>query len=371
MREDSNVQLCDLLDDALADVSLNTHRGKMFMDSVEGKLAQLIAISHTNIPQARDEPQRKKPRIEAKTSAMHLHFANLKDEGLTAVTLNKKLFVNDVPWKPICQFPMIEDDLLLYLAILGGKEYPSYYDYTSGNKLSTRHIFIETDSFPRHENTNAVSLDYKCFENMAAHAIFCSSRRNGVRGIGFSDFFQSMLGEFQDEVWQKITMHDAKGSVSVAKLFEGYDDRVRALLEETIGFLAPPNSKWPACIVEAEKHHCKFGRLVCAVNADRCDSYVLDSADNILFLCECKHWSTNVGVTTVEGIINGFETIWDWFVAMVFCVKLANSDGHEWKHPSVGCVCVSSKNGEVRWVSPPTKRARKQLVIVIETGPIQ
>lgn len=76
---------------------------------------------------------------------MHLHFANLVDDRLTDVTLsNQELRLDDdVLWKPLCRFPEIEEDLLLYLAILGGKSYSGYYDYGVQKTFSTIRIFSD------------------------------------------------------------------------------------------------------------------------------------------------------------------------------------------------------------------------------------
>lgn len=42
-----------------------------------------------------------------------------------------------------------------------------------------------------------MSHDYRSFENMVAHAIFRSSRRNGVQGIAFDDVLLACLVSFK------------------------------------------------------------------------------------------------------------------------------------------------------------------------------
>ncbi|KAL7999200.1 hypothetical protein Plhal703r1_c26g0108771 [Plasmopara halstedii] len=178
------------MDEACAAVSLSTHQAKKFLHSQDGKMAQLMAISYTNSAENHEDASRKKCRA----SGMHLHFANLFDEQLTDITISDgTLETSSGDWRPTCCFSAIDEDRLLYLAILGGKIFPSYYDHESLKNYSTKYIFAVTRIFSVHENTNAVSNDDKVFENMVTHAIFCSSRRNGVRGIPFNDFFACLL----------------------------------------------------------------------------------------------------------------------------------------------------------------------------------
>ena len=121
-------------------------------------------------------------------------------------------------WKPLCCFPSIEEDLLLYLAVLGGKTYSGYYDRMNNTDYSTLGIFSEYlrgPGFSTGENTQAESNDFKTYENMVAHMLFCASRRNGVQGISFDDFFAGLLSECQDTI-QPVTMHMDGATTSIA-----------------------------------------------------------------------------------------------------------------------------------------------------------
>ncbi|GMF39896.1 unnamed protein product [Phytophthora lilii] len=104
--ETSEVELCRLLDDACAHVSLRTHEGKAFLNSKNGKYAQLMAISHSNAVvcgENEEESPRKKTRLEVGTIGMHLHFANLiDDEVKNMFAWNEALATNAGPWEPKC-----------------------------------------------------------------------------------------------------------------------------------------------------------------------------------------------------------------------------------------------------------------------------
>ncbi|DBA03760.1 TPA: hypothetical protein N0F65_005650 [Lagenidium giganteum] len=108
---------------------------------------------------------------------------------------------------------------------------------------------------------------------MVAHAIFTSSRRNGVQGISFNDFFACLLGEIQGELWRKVEMHcgDTHRIMSASDLFEGYAEDVTNVSKKTIPFLAPPNAKWPPFISDTNRNGCRFGHLVRACTTERCD----------------------------------------------------------------------------------------------------
>ncbi|KAL8016837.1 hypothetical protein Plhal710r2_c024g0097291 [Plasmopara halstedii] len=278
--ETSEVELCRLLDDACAYISMRSHEEKALLNLKQGKYAQLLAISHSNAV-ACGEPLRKKPRLKAEASGMQLHFANLIDD----------------------------EDVLLFLAVLGGKAFPCYYDYKGNKHYSIKCIFAKTKVFSVHENSNAVfSNDYKSFENMIARAIFTSSRRNGVQGIPLNVFFENLLGEIQDELWKKVAMHCryTNKSMSASDLFEGYAEDVRNV----------------------------FGHLVRASNAERCDDYVQD--------VESEH------------------------IVLLFCMELA-SYCKEWEDPDIGCVKLSYQDGGVDCIFLFNRNNRKRLLLVVET----
>ena len=373
-----DIQLWDLLDAAFDYVSYETQYAKRFMRTSEGRHAQLVAISYTNADTSgTSPPPRKKLRLDydAGTCFMHLHFANLMDAQITDVALEQGLLRSyNVEWKPWCCFPAIEKDLLLYLAILGGKNHSGYDDRSCGTARSTLCIFsdfLAGPGFSWGENTHAVCNDYKTFENMVAHMIFCASRRNGVQGIPFDDFFVGLLSECQDETQVgTMSIGDASEAIFAFNLLDEYAD-LAYLRRTKIPFLAPPNAKWPQCILDTNGHGCNFGHLIRTRNAERCDVCVCNMEDlsTPLFLCECKYHCENVGFDTMIKIIDELESVWKekWAAVLVFCLKLAAFE-KEWDRKTVGCVKVDCRSCHVEWVFQPVEENRKKLVIVMETG---
>ncbi|POM73326.1 Crinkler (CRN) family protein [Phytophthora palmivora] len=383
-----SINLCDLLDEAFHEVSFNTEKGKGFMGNQLGIEAQMMAISYTNATDinANDdtfEPVLKTRKIDVGATCMNVHFANLIDEQNTDVKQGGGDFsyIEGYQWVPYCRFPKIEEDLLLYLAVLGGKAYSGYYEHTTSQPYSTCWIFQNScggNGYQPKRYLNAWSNDDKKFENMVAHVVFCASRRNGVQGIDFDQFFAALLGEFQDELFQPMPVKLSGNAIFASELLEGYAALKEKFAGMKIPFLAPPNAEWPKCILEAGGG-CSFGHLVRAKDKKRLGCYVKTASDeDPLFVCECKHWQQKLDSGAMERIIDGLNTPIDshrkpnwnnWVLALVFCQQFTNfQDGKEEKLGEVGCVVVDCKSGEAEWINQP-KETREKLVIVMQTGP--
>lgn len=369
-----DIEFCSLMDESLAFVNQSTQKGKHFMSSNEGKYAQLMAISYTNVHDQdhydvgshEGKSQYKKRRTEVGASSIHSHFANLVDNELLPIDISLshgKLTKGGTKWEVKCCFPDIEEDTLLYLSILGCKDFSSYSDRTSGINFSTKCIFKKMKQFPVNENTNAISNDYKAFENMVAHAIFSTSRRNGVRGIPLSDFISCLIGEFQDEVWTKMEFllsNDEPIKISDVLL----EISVKNLM---IPFLSPPNSGWPQSVLDMNQHGCYFGHLVRARNSDRCDIYVVDSICTPLLVCECKNWEHPVGLGKLNDIVGGIETAWPEGLVIVFCPKFAEPVQFNWTHETVSCVKINCNDRSVTSIFKSNSEVSR-FVIAMEVG---
>ncbi|KAG3067203.1 hypothetical protein PI125_g23688, partial [Phytophthora idaei] len=370
------VDLCDLLDDAFCHVLVKVQESKRFMSKQGGRNAQMMAMSYTNAdPCETSPPQAKRRKIDVGIKSMHLHFANLVDSQHTDVNVSQGvLVVNNKQWLPLCRFPTTAEDVLLYLAVLGGKTYSGYYDVLSDKHYSVWNMFSLWKRGPGYnmgENTQAVSNDFKYYENMVAHMIFCASRRNGVRGILFEDFFPWLLGEFQEQVTHPTKLMMDEEEMAFSGLLDGYNELAQ-LPGKNVPFLAPPNAEWPPYILGAD-WGC-FGHLDRLKNEERSDISVREvSSDTPLFFCECKYWHKKVDSRAMKGIIKGLETVQEdkWKIVFVFCVGLTNFRKGSWAHGSIGCVRIDCRSGDVKWVVQPDEGHRKKLVVVMETGPVQ
>ncbi|CAK4758886.1 unnamed protein product, partial [Aphanomyces euteiches] len=141
VKEQEEIQLNDLLDNAFDAIHLTILAKKPNFDAHH---AQMVAVSYTNVRKYDQQPPKKKARLEVGTSGMHGQFANLIDESPTNIyssgTELKKASPTDTPplseedlpslvsWKVKCCFPAIDEDILLYLSVLGGKSRSAYFE---------------------------------------------------------------------------------------------------------------------------------------------------------------------------------------------------------------------------------------------------
>ncbi|KAH9075446.1 hypothetical protein Ae201684P_004126 [Aphanomyces euteiches] len=272
-------------------------------------------------------------------------------------------------WKATCSFPPVDKDLVLYLSILGGKEISTYQDIIIGKNFSTKFVFMTDSSAP---------LDgFQTLENMVAHAIFCSSRRNGVQGIAFHDFLSCLFGEFQDEEWKKMSelyvVHkETKHTMeSFLREYSNSGMEMESNIESELGlsdmlipFLAPPNSQWPLELLQAKEYGCYFGNLIRIMNEAECCIYVED-----LLVCECKFGTSNVNKTTILKFVDSMcERQRPWKIALVFCHKFATSGKETWTHNTIGCARINVARCHFEWIfqpeTPSRPSDRKQLVLV-------
>lgn len=377
----SSMSLCDRLDSACTFVRDHVQKRKGFLDTWQGRRAQLAAIAYHNVDDDGIEESRpaKRPRLDAGAKSMHLHFANLVDEKITDVDVARgMLMVGSFEWVPLCSFSDIHDDLLLYLSILGAKNSATYQ--TRSQIMSTRAVFQENESFPLHASMKALAADGPMHENMVAQAIFSASHRKGVAGTSLNDFFCDLLGEFRTDTWTSVTLRDTNGgTITPSDLCEGYAERVKAMATRAVPFLAPPNIAWPNFMRSANTQGCRLGHVTRPPNSERVDLVVREwpargrHEGRLVFLGECKHRSGNTGASELAGIVDGLSQKWrHWAVVFVFCAHLGEFRWQR-KPDTIGFVKVDAKDaiGQVMQLYRPAKKAdRKHLVVIVETGPV-
>ncbi len=91
---------------------------KKIFGNDSGRLGQirLFQNAHYSLPGFSDRS----------TTLIHSHFAQI-DGAKTFTLLNDGCKVGfDTPWKPCSAFPKLNDDVLLYLLLMGGKGYPAF-----------------------------------------------------------------------------------------------------------------------------------------------------------------------------------------------------------------------------------------------------
>ncbi|OQR83997.1 crinkler (CRN) family protein [Thraustotheca clavata] len=83
--ENGTTDLCDLMDEAFAHVLEKTQIGKKFLNSLDGKVGQKLAVSYSNAEPAENtsRPRKKFKKIDDLGKTMHRHFANLIDKEIS------------------------------------------------------------------------------------------------------------------------------------------------------------------------------------------------------------------------------------------------------------------------------------------------
>jgi tRNA pseudouridine-54 N-methylase len=173
------------------------------------------------------------------TPLIHSHFAQLDGPEKNFVLLNDGCVSGTYAvWKPCSVFPKLEDDILLYLLLMGGKDYPAFL-MSDGKQVPYAHFLMNVrgDSDCRShilDFSNAVQRnnDGMFLESLLCSTVCLASHSNGIQGITLQKFLLNLVYQLQIG---KIDCSD----VSIAGL-ERLDQ-----MNLTIPFLSPPNQDWP------------------------------------------------------------------------------------------------------------------------------
>ncbi|KAG1687962.1 hypothetical protein DVH05_004481 [Phytophthora capsici] len=256
----------------------------------------------------------KKMKGDVGVSGMHLHFANMEDKSITDVNLegeSSRIEESDKKSGNL-SFPFIDKDVLLYLAVLGGKNFSAYYNYTNGEAYSTVAVFQEWGSATGGE------IQHTIFQRPKLQLLVEAGRKKGKRGEKEECF---------------ISIRDADA------LLTNYPGLKKKFNRTKIPFLAPPTAIWPDYITAANGSRdggCMFGHLFRAQRNERLDIYVLSAGyANPLFVCEGKYWNKTLDGGMMKKVISGLDAAYSgihqqpkwnkWDLAFVFCQELVRS----------------------------------------------
>ncbi|KAK1932308.1 hypothetical protein P3T76_012302 [Phytophthora citrophthora] len=196
----------------------------------------------------------------------------------------KDLVKNNKVWKCRCVFPRMEDDILLFLTLMG--DYEDSDAYSSGhrrqqalpnNKWSPLDLpFWKKlkDALGQNGTTTSnpaqVTNDGMDLEALAVGAVILASHQGGFYGIDFETFFGRLLYELGVRAFiGRVTFPQGH---TVIKNF-------------TVPFLSPPNVAWPFEFLAFWKNTCaQFGNIRRCHNGDWME---IDTDSGVLSL-DCK-----------------------------------------------------------------------------------
>jgi hypothetical protein len=292
---DSFDSLLKVVFDTVVDVK------KIFSNGYYGRIGQirLFQNAHTAFSDVDGPP----------TALIHSHFAQLSGEKNLILKNDGCLDGKDVLWKPSSVFPLVNDDVLLYLILMGGKDYPAFrldsclipYVYFLLSVIdSVDHRTHILDLRNSAQNSN----DGPFLESLLCSTVCLSSHSNGIQGISLQNFLLDLLFQLQNS--EKVKRTDI--------FIDGLN--VLDTLQMKIPYLSPPNMQWSDYLEEIPQSN--FGNLKRARNSDRVD---LLADGNIAG--EAKDYGYVLELASLRKIINRIPK--ETKLHLVFCRKLRNS----------------------------------------------
>jgi hypothetical protein len=274
---------------------------KKIFGTYYGQLGQLRLFhnSHYNL----------KDFNEQSTALIHSHYAQLSGPK-NFVLMNDGSFEGcDTIWMPCSIFPKIEDDVLLYLILMGGNDYPAFR--LNGNPVSYAYFLLNIKNdidYRSHilDFSNAVqtSNDGMFLESLLCSTVCLSSHSNGVQGIELKSFLINLVFQLQID-----KLNPTEVSISgLEKL-----DNLSTLI---IPFLSPPNQAWPNFLDQVPSSN--FGLLERTKNSDMIDLWV-----SVGIAGESKDYGSEIDLNTMRQILKRVRK--DVKLELVFTRKLQNS----------------------------------------------
>lgn len=252
------------------------------------------------------------------TPLIHSHFAQLDGTKKNFVLMNDGCIENEHDfWAPGSVFPKLQDDILLYLILMGGKHYSAFY---AKNGTPLPYAW-----FLREANLNSIFtsgiLDFssdlqKSEDGMFLESLLCStvclaSHFNGIQGIGLKQFLLNLVYQLQTE------------GLRIDQVSIGGLD-VLDVIPFTVPFLSPPNQSWPDFV---EIPGSNFGSLKRTLNSEQIDLWACagpDGHSNEYGLAgEAKDYDSPINIGTMKKILNRVPE--NAKVELIFTRKLQQS----------------------------------------------
>jgi hypothetical protein len=273
---------CDF-DTLLKDVFIRLAQCKGIFRGTNGRLGQLRLFHNARFPLTDWNSQ--------STPLTHSHLAQLEGQENVILMNNGRIHGKSVCdiWKPCSIFPKVQDDVLVYLLLMGGKDFCAFY--FGCNKLTPyAYFFMKVKDNPDYRShilgpSNAVGQnnDGMFLESLLCSTICAASHSNGLQGIGLKEFLMNLVFQLQLE---KVEC----GQVSIAGL-EQLDG-----INMTVPFLSPPNQEWPDFVTIPGAN---LGFLSRTRNSDKIDVWAPCGLAG-----EAKDYGSRINLVTMKQILN-------------------------------------------------------------------
>jgi hypothetical protein len=272
---------CAFIDRLLNDVRSRILTRKPIYRNESGRHGQVCLFLNAYYPGIQLQANEKvlERRIWSLTPLVNYHFAvlDLKEEPMQIFSSGGAN--GQTRFHPISRFPSPEEDILLYLCFMGGRDmYP--FEDDKGNRISYAKARLDLfESIAANNlvvidaNQNQPSNDGSFYESLLSSIICAASHYGGVGGILFPAFFSEMIKEMS---------HDLSDIDAYSKnKFE--DNELLGFLKHfRVPFLSPPNMFWPSWLFQ-NVNGMNLANLKRSKNQDR-----IDIATNCGISGECK-----------------------------------------------------------------------------------
>ncbi|KAI3633524.1 hypothetical protein MIR68_008471 [Amoeboaphelidium protococcarum] len=199
------------------------------------------------------------PEQTIRSSLVHHHFAlNYPLHNTLLLLGDEELLCGTERWRSLEKYPVIDQDLLLYLCMSGGKGFSPFMSLTRRCEEQRRvsyQTFRETlrdldqrRGFAVHSNNSVQQKpNFHDFEGDLAAAIVVSSHVGGVGGVGIEIFLSNVVYEL------------SLGQSEYKLLEFGPSLKLKNNLKELlIPFMAPPNQIWPRSMLQNQSNRFRF-----------------------------------------------------------------------------------------------------------------
>jgi hypothetical protein len=287
-------------DTLMKDIFMNLIQVKKIFGSYYGKLGQLRLFQNAHY--SLDDWN------NLSTALIHSHFAQLKEVSKSFVLMNDGCKKNtEEIWKPCSAFPKVQDDILLYLLLMGGKYHPAFR--LNGHEVPYSHFLMEVKGDPDFRShildlSNAVqkSNDGMFLESLLCSTVCLASHSNGVQGIALKQFLLNLVYHLQV---RKLDRDEI--SISGLEQLNG--------TPFTVPFLSPANQVWPLDFQIPEAY---IGSLERSSDVDR-----IDLKTSCGLFGESKDYGSEIKIETMRQILERVPE--EAIVELVFTRRLQKS----------------------------------------------
>ena len=302
LKSDSGVKLLEKDFNSICKIAfLKLIKTKPIFENYHGKLGQLRLFQNAHYS-FKDINNQSTPLI-------HSHFAQLNGVGknLTLLT-NSFAEKSGTKWNPSSIFPEIEEDILLYLILMGGLNFSAFNE--ASKPVPYAYFLIKARNDLNHRshvldfsNSNQTSNDGMFLESLLCATVCLASHTNGFQGVPLKSFLLNLLYQLQNE---KVEYDD----VSLAD-FDLIEDKFRL----DIPYFSPPNQKWPSYLNIPNSNMQNLERTK---NKDK-----VDLMSSCGLVGESKDYQSVININTMRQILKRVPQ--EAKLELVFVRKLQNS----------------------------------------------